>query len=166
MIAWMIVVMALSGFSDVGGGATLPPATLGQGVTITPVAGWESAKSVWDVGQGAVSLRRAGVLAAFAADSYSGTTQQLLDGQLNDLRSQFGSFRSLPAASATVAGDIPALTVLFSGTSASSSALEGELVTASTGRVGVVMLAVAPAGQLARVQADLDEMLRTMVVPR
>ena len=166
MIGWMILIMALSGFSDIGGGPTVGPSTLGQGVTITPVAGWESAKNVWNVGQGAISLRRAGVLVAFAADGYSGGAQQLLDDQLSGVRAQFGSFRSLPAASTTVAAGRPGLIVLFSGTSVKSSDLEGELVTAATGQTGLVMLAVAPAGQLAHVQSDLDEMLRTLVIPR
>ena len=166
MLVWLIVVMALSGFSDVGAGPVLGPSTLGQGVTVTPVAGWESAKNVWDVGQGAISLRRAGVLVAFAAAGYSGSAQQLLDDQLSGVREQFKSFRPLPAASTTVAAGKPGLKVLFSGTSVKSSDLEGELVTASTGQTGVVMLAVAPAGQLAGVQDDLDEMLRSLVIPR
>ena len=102
MIAWLFVVSALSGFSGVGAGATQTPSPLGQGVTVTPAPGWESAKSVWDVGPGAISLQRAGVLVAFAADSYGGSAQQLLDEQLSGVKDQFGSFRSLPVASTTV----------------------------------------------------------------
>ena len=132
---------------------------------MTPAGGWTSAQNVWNVGPGAISLQRAGVLAAFAADSYSGTTQQLLDAQLSGVRGQFGSFRSLPAASTTVAGGVPALKVLFSGT-ANSSQLEGELVVGTSGGIGVVMLAVAPSGQVAQVQSDLDSMLNSLVIPR
>lgn len=166
MIAWMFVVISLSGFSDFGAGATLPPTTLGQGVTLTPAPDWESARSVWDVGPGAVSLQHAGVLVAFAADSYDGSTQQLLDDQLAGVRGQFSSFRSLQPAATTVAGGVAALKVLFSGTAANSGDLEGELVTAATGQTGVVMLAVAPAGQIGRVQGDLDAMLDSLSIPR
>jgi len=166
MILWMFVVTALSGFSGIGTGATQAPSPLGQGVTVTPAAGWESAKSVWDVGPGAISLQRAGVLVAFAADSYGGTAQQLLDEQLSGLKDQFGSFRSLPPASTTVAGDVPALKILFSGTATNSGDLEGELVTATVGQIGVVMMAVAPAGQVAQVQGDLDAMLKSLAIPR
>ena len=166
MIIWLFVVVALSGFSGIGTGAARAPSPLGQGVTVTPAPGWESAKSVWDVGPGAISLQRAGVLVAFAADSYGGSAQQLLDEQLSGVKDQFGSFRSLPVASTTVGGDVPALMVLFSGTATNSGDLEGELVTAIVGQTGVVMMAVAPAGQVARVQGGLDAMLNSLVIPR
>jgi hypothetical protein len=166
MIVWMFVVVALSGFSGVGAGATQAPSPLGQGVTLTPAAGWESAKSVWDVGPDAISLQHAGVLVAFAADRYSGSAQELLDEQLSGVKDQFGSFRSLPPSSTTIAGDVPALKVLFSGTATNSSGLEGELVTATIGQIGVVMLAVAPAGQVAQMQGDLDAMLESLAIPR
>jgi hypothetical protein len=168
MVAWLFVVMSLSGFSGLGagtGGTSQPPQSLGQGVTVTPADGWVSAQNVWNVGPGAVSLQRAGALVAFAADAYGGTTQQLLDDQLSSVKQQFGSFRSLPPASTSLGSNVPALKVLFSGTSNSSN-LEGELVAASTGRTGVVMMAVAPAGQIARVQRDLDYMLASLVIPR
>lgn len=164
MVVWLIVIIALSGFSAVGGGTQLAPQTLGQNVTVTPAAGWESAENVWDVGPGAISLQRSGALAAFAADAYSGTSEALLEDQLSGVEQQFGSFRSLPVASTTVAGR-PALRVLFSGT-ADSGDLEGELVVVTTGQTGVVMMAVAPFGQLARVQGDLNEMLDSLVIPQ
>jgi hypothetical protein len=165
MVAWMLFVMALASFSGpTAGAAQQTPASLGQGVTMTPVDGWVSAQDVWNVGPGAVSLQHAGVLAAFAADSYSGTTRQLLDRQLGDLKAQFGSFRSLPPASTSIAEGVPGLKVLFSGT-ADSGDLEGELVVGTIGGTGVVMLAVAPAGQVAQVQSDLDAMLNSLVVP-
>ncbi len=117
------------------------------------------------MGPRAISLQRAGVLAAFAADSYSGTARQLLDEQLASLRAQFGSLRLLPPASTTIAGGVPALKVLFLGT-ADSGDLEGELVAATSVGTGTVMLAVASAGQVARVQSDLDAMLDSIAVPR
>jgi hypothetical protein len=110
-------------------------------------------------------LKRAGAIAVFAAERYEGTNEQLMAAELDDLRREFDSFNALPAAESTIAGSLPALTVLFAGT-ADSSRLEGELVAAADNGTGVVMLAVAPAGQLPRVQADVDRMLESMVVPR
>lgn len=158
--------MALASFSgpSTGAGQQTPQALTG-GVTVTPAGGWTSAQDVWHVGPGAVSLQRAGVLAVFAADRYPGSTQRLLDEQLAGLEAQFGSFRALPPASTMVARGIPALKVLFSGASDSSD-LEGELVVVANGTLGVVMLAVAPAGQVAQVQSDLDGMLSSLVIPR
>jgi hypothetical protein len=165
MVVWLIVVSSLSGFSGVGGGSTAPAQTIGQGVTVTPASGWTSAQDVWNVGPNAVSLQHGGALVAFAADAFSGTTQQLLDDQLSSTQQQFGSFRSLPVGSTTAAGGKPALKVLFSGTSNSSN-LEGELVAVATGQTGVVMVAIAPAGQIAQVQGDLDSMLNGLEIPR
>lgn len=167
MVAWLFVVLGLAGFSGLSSRGTSgqTPEKLGQGVTVTPAAGWQSAKNVWDVGPGAISLQRAGALVAFAADAWDGTDQQLLDDQLSSVRTQFGSFRSLPTASTTVGNGVPALKVLFSGTS-NSSDLEGELVVAATGSTGVVMMAVASNGQLPRVQGDLDAMLESVVIPK
>ena len=165
MFAWMIVVFILAGAAGSGAAPTPASETLGQGVTVTPAGGWTSAQNAWDVGPNAISLKKSGVLVAFAADAYAGDTQQLLDAQLAGAREQFGSFRSLPEAPTTVAGAAGALKVLFSGTSDSSD-LEGELVVTATGRTGVVMLAVAPAGQISRVQGDLEAMLDSLVIPR
>jgi hypothetical protein len=165
MFAWMIVVFILAGAAGSGAVPIPASATLGQGVSVTPAAGWTSAETAWDVGPNAISLKKSGVLVAFAADTYEGDTRQLFDAQLAGAREQFGSFRSLEEAPTTVAGEVPALTVMFSGT-ADSSDLEGELVVTATGQTGVVMLAVAPAGQIARVQDDLDEMLESLVIPR
>jgi len=165
MFAWFLVVLILSAAS--GGGAAPTPQSfeLGQGVVVTPADGWTTAENVWDVGPNAVSLKSSGVLVVFAADSYAGSAQGLLDAQLGAAREQFGSFRSLPAGEATLASGGSALRVLFSGT-AESSDLEGELVVVTTGQTGVVMLAVAPAGQITRVQADLDQMLESLSIPR
>ncbi len=165
MFAWMLFMMALAAFSGPTSGAAQTPFSLGQGVTVTPADDWVSAQDVWDVGPGAVSLQRAGVRVAFVADSYGGTAEQLIDARLADLQAQFGSVRSLPTASTTIAGDVPALKLLFSGTT-DSGYVEGELVAGTAGGTGVVMLAVAPAGQVARVQSDLDAMLDGLVVPR
>jgi hypothetical protein len=104
-------------------------------------------------------------LAAFAAEEYAGTDQELLDEQLAGLRGQFESLRTLPPASTTIAGDVAALKTLFSGT-AESGRLEGELVVATSGATGVVMLAIAPPGRVAQVQSELDAMLGSVVIPR
>jgi hypothetical protein len=165
MFGWMVLVMSLASFSAAGTGGAHAPVALGRGVTVTPAPGWVSAHDVWNVGPGAVSLQHAGVLAVFAADSYDGTARQLLDEQLASLKAQFGSLRLLPPAPVALAGGIPALKVLFSGT-ADSADLEGELVAGTSGGTGAVMLAVALTGQVARVQSDLDAMLDSLAVAR
>jgi hypothetical protein len=165
MIGWLLMTLLLAAVAAPAGGGGTEPIQLGQNVTVTPEDGWTSAADVWAVGPNAASLKRAGAIAVFAADAYGGTTEELAASQLEDLRGEFDSFRALPAAESSIAGDVPALTVVFSGT-AQSSRLEGELVVAAANGIGVVMLAVAPAGQLPRVQADLDSMLETIQVPR
>jgi hypothetical protein len=164
MVGWMLVAIGLAGFSTPAA-LDSQPASLGRGVTVTPADGWISAENVWNVGPGAISLQRAGVLVAFGADTYPGTTQLLMDEQLASLREQFRAFRPLPAAPATIDTDVPALKVLFSGTS-DSGAVQGELVTGTSGGTGLVMLAIAPPGQLARVQSDLDRMLASVTFPQ
>jgi hypothetical protein len=165
MIGWMLLSLTLAAVAAPAGGDAAAPVQLGRGVTVTPAAGWTSAADVWEVGPNAVSLKRAGAVVVFAAEEYDGTAEELLAFQLDDLKSQFDSYGALPVAESSIAGDLPALSVLFSGT-ADSSRLEGELVAATYEGTGVVMLAVAPAGQLSRVQTDLDAMLSTVVVPR
>ncbi len=165
MIGWMLFTLLLAAFAAPAGVDQAVPIELGRNVTVTPADGWTSAADVWEAGPNAVSLKRAGAVVVFAAEAYDGTAEELLAFELDDLKGQFDSFRALPAAESSIAGDLPGLTVLFSGT-ADSSRLEGELAAATYGGTGVVMLAVAPAGQLPRVQADLDTMLETLVVPR
>ncbi len=165
MIGWMLVSLALASFSTTSGSAGEGAIQLGRGVTVTPSPGWLSATDVWKVGPNAVSLKKAGSVVVFAAEAYGGTTEELLALELVDLEAQFDSYGSLPAAQSTVAGGLPALAVLFSGT-AKSSRLEGELVVATHGGTGMVMLAMAPAGQLPRIQADIDTMLQTLGIPR
>ncbi len=165
MIGWLLFTLLLASIAAPAGADKPEPIELGRSVTVTPAAGWTSAADVWEVGPNAASLKRAGAVAVFAAEAYDGSAEELLALQLDDLRSEFDSFRALPAAESSIAGSLPAMTVLFSGI-ADSSRLEGELVTAAQGGTGVVMLAVAPAGQLPRVQADLETMLESMVVPR
>jgi hypothetical protein len=164
MIVWMLFMMSLAGFFGSATGIPQAPVALGQGVTVTPAPGWSSAENVWNVGPNAVSLQKAGALAAFAADTYSGSAQQLLDTQLASVQRQLGAFRSLSPASTTIDNGVPALKVLFSGT-ANSGLIEGELVAGTSGGVGVVMLAQAPSGQLVRVQPDLDDMLKSVSIP-
>jgi hypothetical protein len=165
MIGWMLLLLVLATASGPAGTRGEASVQIGAGVSITPVGGWTSAADVWKVGPSAVSLQKAGALVAFAAEAYGRTRQDLLAEESKNLENEFRSYRALPAASKTIATDVPALVVLFSG-AADSGRLEGELVAAVRGGIGVLMLAVAPAGQLARVQGDLDRMLGTMVVPR
>ncbi len=164
MLGWLLFLMALAAFGGGSGPGTAPPETINRGVIVKPASGWTSAADVWNVGPGAVSLKRAGVVVAFAADAYNGTNEALLSDEQARLKRQFTTFRSLSTGSLTVAADLPAVSSLFSGTSGGGE-LEGELVAAIHDGTGVIILAVAPIGQLRRVQGDVDEMLRTLVIP-
>jgi hypothetical protein len=165
MVVWLLVTSGLAGLSSSGALSEQAPVDLGRGVTVTPAPGWAPAGAVWDVGPGAVSFKRSGALAAFAAEQYPGDSEDLLERELDSLREELGSFRGLPAGDRTIGDGVPARSVLFSGTS-ESTRLEGELVTAVVGDTAVLMLAVAPFGQLSRVQADLDAMLAGLTLPR
>jgi hypothetical protein len=164
MLGWLFLLIALAAFAGGSGSTTAPPQTINRGVVVKPAPGWASAADVWKVGPGAVSLKRAGAVVAFAADAYDGTNEALLAGETAQLKGQFASFRSLSPSDLTVAGGLPAVSTLFSGT-AQGGQLEGELVAVAHGGTGVVILAIAPFGQLRRVQGDIDAMLRTLVIP-
>jgi len=163
MFGWMVIVFALAGLAAPAGSGT--PIRVGLGVVVTPAGGWYSAADVWDVGPNAVSLQKSGALVAFAVESFAGTNEALLSEQIDFLKQTFSSYRELPLSSTTLAGDVPALKVLFSGV-VNSSRVEGEVVVATSAGTGVIMLAQASPDQLASVQRDLDDMLRTMQVPR
>ena len=164
MLGWLFFTMALAAFGGGLGSGTASPETINRGVVVKPAPGWTSAADVWKVGSGAVSLKRAGAVVAFAADAYDGTNEALLAGEMTQLKGQFASFRSLSPSSLTIAGGLQAVSALFSGT-AQGGELEGELVAVTRGGTGVVILAIAPFGQLRRVQGDINDMLRTLVIP-
>jgi len=165
MFGWMIFAFALAAIAAPSDPNVEVPVALGEGVIVTPGDGWDSAADAWEVGAGAVSLQSSGVYVAFSAEPFTGTNDDLLTEVLDSLEPDFESFRVLPTTATTVAGDLPGLIALFSGESEHWGP-ENEVVVATTGSVGVVMLATAPAGQLARMQDDLDSMLETLVVPR
>ncbi len=104
MFGWLFVVLVAS--AAVGQSGKLPAGVavpVSHGVTIRPPSGWSSAAQQWNVGPNGVSIRKSGVIVAFAADVFTGTSQQLLDDQLSQLRRQFSFFQSLPPDSTTVA---------------------------------------------------------------
>jgi hypothetical protein len=162
MFGWMTVIFALAGIAAPNFKAT--PVPIGRGVVVTPAAGWYSASDLWDVGPDAVSLQKDGALVAFGVEAFSGGTPAFLASYSDWLRGQLGSYRALPTSSTTIDGDRTALRILFSGV-ANSSRIEGELVVATSAGTGIVMLARAHQGQLAGVQHDLDDMLRSLKVP-
>ena len=166
MFGWMLFVTTLAVLAAPNDPEVEIPVEVGRGVVVTPADGWYSAADVWDPGPDAISLQSSGAYVAFWAEGdYEGTSDDLLNEWLRSLEPDFESLRVLPATETTVAGDLAARAVLFSGVSAYWGA-ENELVVAAHGGLGVVMLATAAAGQLARIQGDLDMMLNTMVVPR
>jgi hypothetical protein len=166
MLGWLFLIMIVA--TAVGQSGELPagaPIAVSQGVTVRPPSGWSSAARQWAVGPNGVSIRKGGVIVAFAADLFSGTSQQLLADQLSQLKQKFGYLQTLPPDGITVAGSVQGKRELFTGTQ-NGSPLDGELVAASSGTLGVVMLAIAPAGQLRALQGDIDQMLSTMGIPR
>lgn len=165
MFGWMFFVFALAGVAAPNDPNVEVPIEVGRGVIVTPADGWYSAAEVWEVGPDAVSLQSSGVYVAFSVEEYAGTNDDLLAETLESLELDFDSFRVLPAAGTTVAGDLPGLVALFSGVSEHWGP-ENELVVATHGGTGLVMLATGPAGQLSRMQDDLDAMLDSLVVPR
>ena len=165
MFGWLIVTFALAAIAAPNDPNVEEPVALGKGVIVTPADGWYDASEDWDVGEGGIALQKSGVYVAFWVADYDGTNENLLDEQLGYLEQDFDSYRTLPAAATTVAGGLPALSALVTGVSESWGP-ENELVVAVSEGVGVVMLATAQSGQLARLQDDLDTMLETMVMPR
>jgi len=165
MFGWLFLVFVLAALAAPNDPNVEVPIEVGKGVIVTPADGWYSASGVWDVGPDAISLQSSGVYVAFMVEDYGGTNDELLAEMLETLEPDFESFRVLPAAATTVAGDIPGLVALFSGASKEWGA-ENEIVVATHGGLGVIMLATGPAGQLSRMQADLDTMLDDLVLPR
>lgn len=166
MLGWLLIMMVVS--TAAGQSGKLPagqPVSVAQGVTVRPPSGWSSAAKVWNVGPNGVSMQKGGVIVVFAAGSFTGTSQQLLDDQLGQLKQQFSYFQSLIPDSVTVAGSLAGRRELFNGTQNGAS-LDGEMVAVSAGGTGVVMLAIAPTGQLSRLQGDFDQMLRSLGIPR
>jgi hypothetical protein len=166
MVGWMLIVFALSAVVARNDPNVEVPIEIARGVTVTPADGWYSAAEEWDVGEGAVSLQSSGVYVAFWVEDYSGANDEYLANWLDYLGRELDSFRPLPAASVTVAGDLPGLVVQFSGAQAGSGREEDELVLLTYQGMGIAMWARAQPGQLGWVQDDLDSMLRTLRVPR
>jgi hypothetical protein len=165
MFGWMILVVALASATASNDPNVEVPVKVNLGVVVTPANGWYSAAKVWDVGPTGVSLQNSGAYVAFWAAEYAGTNDDLLAEMLGNLEGQYKSFRALPGAAVKVAGDLPGLAVVFTGT-APYGRVEGELVVTTHGGIDVVMWAEAQEGQLAQVQGDLDSMLSSLVVPR
>jgi hypothetical protein len=165
MFGWMMLVYVLSIAVAPHDPNVEVPVEVNLGVIVTPADGWYSAEDVWDTGPTGISLQSSGAYVAFWAEEYEGTNDGLLSEIVGILDGQFESFRVLPAAADTIAGGLPALVAVFSG-AAEYGHIEGELAVATHQGVGIVMEAQAQEGQLARIQGDLDSMLRNLQVPR
>jgi len=165
MVGWLLVVSGLAGMSRSGVASVLQPVDIGRGVKVTPAPGWTSGAEVWDVGPSGVSFKKAGTLVAFTAEEWTGSLSELVTRELDGLRAELGAFRALPTTETQVGDGVRALSVLFSGT-LEDRRVEGELVVAVSAGTGVVMLAVAPFGQLVGIQSDLDDMSRGLVMAR
>lgn len=165
MFGWMVLVFALAAATASNDPNMEVPVEVNLGVIVTPANGWYSAAKVWDAGPTGISLQSSGAYVAFWAEEYPGTNDDLLAEMLSTLEGQYESFRALPGRAVTMAGDLPGLTVVFTGT-APYGRVEGELAVTTYGGTMVMMQAEAEEGQLAQVQGDLDFMLGSLVVPR
>jgi hypothetical protein len=165
MFGWMLVVFAAATIAESHDPNVEVPLDVNLGVIVMPADGWYSAAKVWDVGPTGLSLQSSGAYVAFWAEEYSGTNDDLLSEMVDGLERNFDSFRVLPAAATTIAGNLPGITALFSGV-AQYGRVEGEIVVVTYNGMCVVMRAEAQEGQLSKVQDDLDYMLDNLVVPR
>jgi hypothetical protein len=165
MFGWLLVVYGMGVLVARNDPNVEVPVTVNLGVVVTPADGWYSAEDEWDVGDTGVALQKSGAYVAFWVEEYAGTNDELMRQVLAELETGFDSFRALPARAVTVAGDLPALMVYFSGISEWGHE-EDEVAALSYRGISVVMLAEAQTGQLAWVQEDLNRMLATLQVPR
>ena len=165
MFGWMILTFALATIAAPNDPNVEAPVAVGRGVVVTPADGWYDASTAWDLEEGAIALQKSGVYVAFSALAYDGANEDLMAAQLGYLESDFESPQVVPASPTTVAGDVPGLAALVMGVSDYWNP-ENELVVATRAGTGLIMLATAPSGQLARMQDDLDKMLDTLVMPR
>ena len=163
MFGWMIIVIALAHLAAPAGSGA--PIKVGLGVVVTPAGGWYPATDSLISGPSSISLQRSGVAVAFGAEPFTGDNDALLTEWTDVLKRDVSSYRGLAESPTTLAGNVRALKILFSGV-LNSGRVEGELVVGASAGTGVIMIAVASPGQLASVQRDLDDMLRTMQVPR
>lgn len=164
MFGWLLIVFGMSAVVGRNDPNVETPVEVNLGVVVTPADGWYPATD-WDVGKNGVGFQKSGVGVAFWVDSYQGDTDQLMASVLEQFRGQWESFRDLPANRVTVAGDLPALLVHFTGGTAWGQE-ENEVMALSYRGVSVVMLVEAPSGSLGWVQGDVDTMLATLQVPR
>jgi hypothetical protein len=139
---------------------------VGLGVVVNPADGWYSADDDWEIGGEGVALQHSGVLAFFWAEEYQGTTEEYLAEVVAGLQQAYESFSTLPAGGVRVASDLLGLKVHFAGVSPGQGREEGQLAVVTHRGIGVTMWVRTWQGQMAWVQADLDFMLRNLVVPR
>jgi hypothetical protein len=165
MFGWLLIVYGMDAVVARNDPNVEIPIEVNLGVIVMPADGWYSAADVWDVGENAVALQKAGVYVAFWVESYEGDNAGLMTAVLDELKPGFDSFRSLPAVPVTVAGDLPGLMVQFSGITDWGDE-ENELVVLSYKGASVVMMAEGLAGHVAWAQDDIDAMLRDLTVPR
>ncbi len=164
MFGWVVVVLVMSALVGRHDPNVEVPVEVNLGVVVTPADGWYPATD-WDVGENGVGFQKAGVGVAFWVDPYRGSNEELMQSVVDQLSTQWESFRDLPPNEVTIAGDLPGLMVRFTGITEWGQE-ENEIVVLSYNGASVVMLAEAPSGSLEWLQGDIDLMLDTLQVPR
>lgn len=164
MVGWLLVTMVLGTAGGARGQQHVQPVTINRGVVVTPASGWSPSTDIWNVGPGGLSLKRLGVEVAFVADAYAGGVEALLERELEQFKAEFSTLRTLPPTRADVGGGLPAVRAGFFGITGRGQ-VEGEMIAIAHHGTGVIVVAIAPSGQMRSVRGDLDEMLRTLVIP-
>lgn len=165
MVGWLLVTFILGAsagpFSSRAAQGQVP---VGGGVVVSPAKGWAQTTSSGILGTGDVAYFRGGAVVEFAGGGYQNATQDLLNAKLNELGAQMSSFNELTATPVTTQQGVQVLSVSFSGTRQGGQ-VEGRLYAAVARGTGFLALTLAPVGQLRGVQGDVDQMIKSVVIP-
>lgn len=165
MVGWLLLtfILAASVRSCSSQGAQVP-ASVGGGVAISPARGWTQTTDPGMLRTSGVAYYRGGASVEFAGGGYRSQAQDLLDTKLNELGAQLSSLSELTTTPITTQHGVQVLSVRFSGTNQGGQ-VEGRLYAAVARGTGFLALVLAPVGQLRVVQGDVDQMIRSVVIP-
>lgn len=129
---------------------------VGYGLVIFPPAGW----TVVAAEPGSVALQRGGVILLVVSTPWPDDPASLADAYTQGFFSG-GQFQSASPQTATLGNGIPAVVIAWSGI-IDGAQYDGAIAAGAASGVGVVLNAIAPAGQLQSVAGDLDAIAATL----
>lgn len=133
---------------------------VGYGLVVYPPAGW----TVVAAEPGSVALQRGGVILIVLATAWPDDPAALADAYTEGFFAD-GQFQSATPQTATLGNGIPAVAIAWSGI-IDGAQYDGVIAAGVESGTGVVLNAIAPAGQLQAVADDLDTIAATLqVVP-